>query len=55
MLFNWLILFKITKTIKTMQIYSENKKTVDDHNAKYAAGQATYDMEMNHLADKVLL
>ncbi|CAH1391942.1 unnamed protein product [Nezara viridula] len=34
-----------------MNIFSENLKSIEEHNAKYEAGLSTYYLEMNHLGD----
>ncbi|XP_067006619.1 cathepsin L1 [Anabrus simplex] len=34
-----------------MKIYMENKQKIAEHNAKYAKGEVTYSMAMNHFGD----
>ncbi|KAL1131622.1 hypothetical protein AAG570_011236 [Ranatra chinensis] len=34
-----------------MKIYFDNKKMIEEHNAKYQKGLVTYTMKMNHLGD----
>ena len=36
-----------------MQIFLNNKKMIDEHNAKFDQGLVTYTMAMNHLGDLV--
>nr|AAL34984.1 cathepsine L-like cysteine protease [Rhodnius prolixus] len=34
-----------------MKVFIDNKKKIDEHNAKYELGEASYKMKMNHLGD----
>lgn len=36
-----------------MKVFIDNKKKIDEHNAKYELGEASYKMKMNHLGDLV--
>lgn len=41
----------VDEELKRMQIFMDNKKLIDSHNERYAAGEETYEMGVNQFTD----